>query len=325
MHLYHNFLKSVFSKPRVNPRIDHGDEIPQSGGRKKSPQVYRHGNLHRLKVRMAVLLLLLQQCIQKHRVQIFRDSGMILLCHSHHFRYGHDAVNDVQSIKGLCSSVNPVRFLLKPGRAHLCIGIPHIGVLQLLRIRLTFNVKHKAAVFNFLMPQQPQISRGKRLQHTHASRAVSETVMGFQRNTVPEIIHPHKISVVCLKMHGLAGVFHILLHKGARSVVWLQISPEQPLSDRSLIGRESGKGHVQRPLKHIRLNFFLQQDRKTIYGRKISSLQCRIDDGGQVKLVPVAPCPSGSRLLFLHRQCSFIFLSGRQDLSACCMMNKKRC
>ncbi len=111
--------------------------------------------------------------------------------------------------------------------------------------------------------------------------------MGLQGNPVAVIVHPHQIPVVCLEIHGLAGIAHIFLHKGAGAVVGLQIAPEQPLADGCLVGGESGKRPVEGLLQHVRAHFLLQQHRQPVHGREIPSLQRRVYNGGQIQLVPV--------------------------------------
>ena len=219
VYLKNNLLKCVFPQPRIYPRIDHGDEIPQGYGREKTPQVHRHSNLYRALPAAWTLLLILQQGVQQNRIQILRNSGMISLGRRQYLRHGHDPVHDVQSIKGFRRPPDPIRLLLQPRRTYLGICITHIGVLQLPRIRLPMDIQHEALILDPLHPQQPQVGGCHGQQHAHASGAVSQTVVGLQSNSVPEIIDPHQIPIVRLEIHRLTRILHILLNKRPRSVV----------------------------------------------------------------------------------------------------------
>lgn len=205
-----------------------------------------------------LLLLLCQKRIEQHGIQIFRDRGMITLRNGGHLRYGHDAVYDIQSVKGLRGSPDTIGFLLEPGRTDLGICVTHIGILQLLLVRHAVDIQHISSVFYLLMSQQPQIDGSHGLKHTHSAGSVPQAVVRFQRDPVPKIIDAHQITVICLEVHGLTGIFHILLHEGAGPVIGLQIPPEQPLSDRRLVGREPGQSQIQRLLQNIRLDLLLQ-------------------------------------------------------------------
>ena len=221
---------------------------------------------------MRLLKLFFQQCMQKHRVQILRDCGMIALRNRHNLRYGHDAVDNVQRIEGLCRSSDTVRLLLQSRRAYLGVGISHVSVFQLTRIRHGVDVKDKAFIFNVRMSEQPQVGCRQRLQHAHPAGSVTQAVMRLQCNAIAEIIDSDKVSVVPLKIHRLAWILDIRLHKRSRTVVRLKVSPEQSFADRCLVCRKSRQCHVKSLLKHFRLNFLLQYHRQPVHGRKVPSL-----------------------------------------------------
>ena len=77
MDLQYNFFKSIISHPGIDGRVDHRNKIPKGFRRKKSPEIYRHGNGHRKFPEHPVLLLLLQKRIKKHGIQIFRNRHLI--------------------------------------------------------------------------------------------------------------------------------------------------------------------------------------------------------------------------------------------------------
>ena len=105
------------------------------------------------------------------------------------------------------------------------------------------------------MPLQAQISGRQSLQYAHASGTVSQTVMSLQG--VPVIIDSYQIPVIGLEIHGLTGIFHVLLHKGSRTVIRLQVSPEYPFPDGCLIRGETGHGQIHRPLQHLGIDLLL--------------------------------------------------------------------
>ena len=84
---------------------------------------------------MPLTLLLLHQCIEQNRIEIFRNGGIIAFCHLHDLCHRHNTVYDVQGIKGLLGSPDTVSLLPRSGRAHLGIGIFHVGIFQFYRIR----------------------------------------------------------------------------------------------------------------------------------------------------------------------------------------------
>ena len=61
------------------------------------------------------------------------------------------------------------------------VGVFHIGVLQLLRLRLLSNIQHKSLIFYFFS-EKPQIFRNQRLQHAHAARPIPKAVMRLKGN-----------------------------------------------------------------------------------------------------------------------------------------------
>ena len=124
--------------------------------------------------------------------------------------------------------------------------------------------------------------------------------MCFQRYPVSKIVHPHQITVICLKVHRLTRILNILLHKRPRSVVWLQISPKQSLANSRFIGGKSGQCHIQCLLKHLGSNFLFQYHGKSVHGREIPSLQRGIDNRGQIQLVPFSALRLFPVFLFYH-------------------------
>ena len=205
-----------------------------------------------------LLLLLLQHSGDQHRIQIFRDRRLVPLCRLHYLAYRHDSVHDIQCVKRLLGASDPVGLLLGPGRAYPGVGITHIGVLQLLRIRLASRIQHKALGPDMNPLFQLQILSRHRHQQAHASGTVSQAVVRLQGNPAAVIIKPHQIAVISLKMHGLAGVFHIRLHKGPGPVVGLQIAPEYPLADGRLVCGKSGHDQIYRLLQHFRVYLLFQ-------------------------------------------------------------------
>lgn len=98
------------------------------------------------------------------------------------------------------------------------------------------------------MPPQSEIYGGQRLQEAHAAGAVAEAVVRLEGDAAAVVIYSNKITIVTFKMHGHTGIFDILLHEGTGSVIRLQITPKQPFSDRHLVGGETGKRKIKRPL-----------------------------------------------------------------------------
>ena len=90
------------------------------------------------------------------------------------------------------------------------------------------------------MPPQSKIYGGQRLQKAHAASAVTETVVRLQGDTAAVVVYSDKIAAITFKVHRHTGVFDIFLHEGTGSVVRLQITPEQPFSDRHFVGGEAG-------------------------------------------------------------------------------------
>ena len=107
------------------------------------------------------------------------------------------------------------------------------------------------------MAEEPQIDGGNRLQHIHASGAVAQTVVGFQRDAAVVIVNPKQIPVSGLKGHGHTEVADILLHKRPGPAVGLQIPPEQSLMDSGFVGGEPHKGSIHRQLEENRVHGFL--------------------------------------------------------------------
>ena len=107
------------------------------------------------------------------------------------------------------------------------------------------------------MPLQAQISGRQSLQYAHASGTVSQTVMGLQGDPVPVIIDSYQIPVIGLEIHGLTGIFHVLLHKWAGAVIGLQVSPEDTLADSRLISRKTRHCQIHRPLQHLGIDLLL--------------------------------------------------------------------
>lgn len=106
------------------------------------------------------------------------------------------------------------------------------------------------------MPPKSQIYGCQCLQETHASGTVAETVVRFQRDAAVVVVYSDKVTIVTSKMHGHTGVFDIFLYEGAESVVRLQITPEQSLSDRHFVGGEAGQRKLQRLLQKPRIYRF---------------------------------------------------------------------
>ncbi len=98
------------------------------------------------------------------------------------------------------------------------------------------------------MAEKSQIYGGQRLEQAHAAGTVPQTVVGLQRDAAVVIVYPNKVTVVTFKMHGHTGVFDIFLYKGAGSCVGLQITPEQSLPDRHLVGGKTGQRQIKRLL-----------------------------------------------------------------------------
>ena len=150
---------------------------------------------------------------------------MIPLRHGHDFLHGQYAVYDIQGIERLLRAAHPVGLFRRTGRTELRVGIPHVGVLQLFRIRGGINVEHEPFRL-YGMAQQSQIDGGQCLQKAHAAGAVAEAVVGFQRDAPVVVVDPDKITIVTLKGHRHTGVLDILQDVGAGSVIGLQIPPE---------------------------------------------------------------------------------------------------
>ena len=163
------------------------------------------------------------------------------------------------------------------------------------------NIQHKTAVVYIFISQKPQIDSCQSLKHAHASGTVPQAVMGLQGNPAPIIIYSHQITVVCFKMHGLTGIFHILLHERPRSVIGLQIAPEQPLPDSRLVGGKPGHRQIKSLLQDLRPDLLLQYHRKPVHGGKIPSLQRRIDDSRQIQLIPFPVSRPFTGFLFFHK------------------------
>ena len=105
------------------------------------------------------------------------------------------------------------------------MGIAHISVLQLLRIRFRGDIKYESLRLD-RVAEQPKISGCQCLQKAHAAGAVTETVVGFQGNPVLVVIDSDQIAHIALERHGHTGIADILHDIRTGSVVRFQIAPE---------------------------------------------------------------------------------------------------
>ena len=148
MHLCHNFFESVLSQSGVDPRVDHGDKIPQGPGWEKAAQVHRHGNFYRSELQMPFTLLLLHQGIEQNRIQIFGNGSIIAFRYLHHLRHRHNAVYNVQRIERFLRPPDTIGLLSRPGWTDFGVGIFHISIFQLSRVRDPQNVQYEPSIFN---------------------------------------------------------------------------------------------------------------------------------------------------------------------------------
>ena len=79
----------------------------------------------------------------------------IALCRRCHLRHRHDSVNNVQGVKRLTRASDTVSLFFQPGRAHFCVGITHICVLQLSLLGFLSDIQNEPAVLNSFHSQKP--------------------------------------------------------------------------------------------------------------------------------------------------------------------------
>ena len=142
---------------------------------------------------MKIHVLLVEQGVQQHGIQIFGYGGVVPCGYGGYLLYGHNAVNDVEGMERFLGSAHPVSLLRGPGRTVKSVCIAHVGVLQLFGIGGFVYIQHKIAV-GYFSAQEPQIYGGNCLQHAHASGTVAEAVVTFQGNPFPIIINAQQIT-----------------------------------------------------------------------------------------------------------------------------------
>ncbi len=234
---------------------------------------------------MPFVLLLFQEGVEENGVQILRDGGVIFFGHRHDLGDGKDPVNDIKGVKGLLGAPHAVGLLTGPLGAYLGVGIAHVGILQLLRIRSFPDILHEKAVAH-RVAEKPQIDSRDSLQHIHAAAPVAQAVMRFQGDTAAVIIDPQKIAVIRLKGHGHTEIPHVLLDEGAGPVVWFQIAPEESFADGGFVGGEALQGGINGLLEDLWIYGLFQEHGQAVDGRKIPALQSRVHDSGQIQFVP---------------------------------------
>ena len=71
------------------------------------------------------------------------------------------------------------------------------------------------------------------------------------------IIDSYKIQFIFLEIHGLTGIFHVLLHKWAGAVIGLQVSPEDTLAESRLLRLKTRHCQIHGPLQHLGIDLLL--------------------------------------------------------------------
>ena len=92
-----------------------------------------------------LLFLLLHESVQQNRIEIFCHGRLIAGGCFFQIFHGNGAADDVQCVEGFLRSPEAVSLFLAPFGTEAGAGVTHVGILQLLRVRLLMDVQYPVA------------------------------------------------------------------------------------------------------------------------------------------------------------------------------------
>ena len=280
---------SLFRR-RPTLRVDGGphrqNEVAQGLGREVGPQIDGHGQGHRQLPPPPLPALLGQQGLDEHRRQVFRHRGVVAPGHRAQLVQRHQSHGDVERVEGLRRAVALIGLPVPHAQLHPGGGVAEIGVLPLLPPGRLVHIQDALRVGDGVA-QFPQVDRQQGPEKGQRPRPVGHGVEYLQGNPVMVIEKADQPAVVLPIAHWLAGVLHILLDKGARGVVGLEVVPKRAPVDADAEAGEPGHGPVDGPLEGGRVHQLGHHGGKAVDGRVVLPLDGRVHQGGVVQRIPV--------------------------------------